>query len=676
MKKILGILIISSIISCSSKSDIKNSNYLNNRDPLIQKEYIELPLGQIQPQGWLKMMLEAQQDGSTGQLDQLYPLVMGERNGWLGGDGDQWERGPYWIDGLLPLAYILEDEELIAKTKPWIEWMISSQREDGYFGPQQDYENNEPGLQRDNSGDWWPKMVALKVLKQYYSATNDERVPTLMLNYFRYQYEQLPKTPLDNWTFWARYRGGDNLMMVYWLYNITGENFLLDLAEIIHHQTEDFTGDFLNRARLSQKGSIHCVNLAQGFKEPIIYYQQAKDKKYIDAVKTGLKDLKTFNGFPNGMYGGDEALHGDNPTQGIEFCSIVEFMFSLENMLQITGENDFAELLERIAFNALPTQATDDFMNRQYFQQVNQVKISKHIRNFDINHHGLDNCFGLLNGYPCCTSNMHQGWPKFIQNLWYATPDNGLAAIVYGPSKVNALVADSIEVSLAEYTNYPFENTIEILVEDIAEACSFPLYLRIPTWSENFSLEINGKVAEIKKDESNNLIIYRLWNKDDRVIIRFEAKIGISRWYENAATVERGALIYALKMNENWSVVRNNETIKSQGETYYEVDSDSPWNYALIDVPENKIQDHYLVKVNVNHDLYPWNIENSPIEITTKAKRLPYWTMYNDMAGPMPYSIKWGNEVSPDDEEITLIPYGCTTLRITEFPLIGEHKVN
>ena len=48
-------------------------------------------------------MLIRQKNGATGQMDTLYPLVMGERNGWLGGDGDQWERGPYWIDGLLPL---------------------------------------------------------------------------------------------------------------------------------------------------------------------------------------------------------------------------------------------------------------------------------------------------------------------------------------------------------------------------------------------------------------------------------------------------------------------------------------------------------------------------------------------------------------------------------------------
>jgi hypothetical protein len=149
--------------------------YQNNREPLRPNPYIELPLGAIKPQGWLHDMLVRQKDGATGNLDKLYPLVMGQRNGWLGGDGDQWERGPYWIDGLLPLAYILNDQALIAKTKPWIEWALNSQQPDGYFGPEKDY-SPEPGVQRDNSRDWWPKMVMLKILKQYYAATGDQRV--------------------------------------------------------------------------------------------------------------------------------------------------------------------------------------------------------------------------------------------------------------------------------------------------------------------------------------------------------------------------------------------------------------------------------------------------------------------------------------------------------------------
>ena len=265
---------------CSPKEESGLSAlYQQNRLPLRPNPYIELPLGSIQPESWLKEMLLRQKTGATGHLDEWYPQVMGPRNGWLGGDGDQWERGPYWLDGLVPLAYILKDEELITKAIPWIEWALNSRQPDGYFGPSEDFPA-EKGLQRDNSHDWWPKMVMLKVLKQYYSATGDNRVIDLFTGYFRYQLEQLPKTPLGHWTFWAEYRACDNLMMVYWLYNITGEKFLLELADLIHQQAFNFTEAFLNGDHLSRPGSLHCVNLAQGIKEPAVYYQQHPEQKY------------------------------------------------------------------------------------------------------------------------------------------------------------------------------------------------------------------------------------------------------------------------------------------------------------------------------------------------------------------------------------------------------------
>ena len=294
-------------------------------------------------------------------------------------------------------------------------------------GPEKDYPG-EPGLQRDNSQDWWPRMVVLKILQQYYSATNDKRVVAFMTKYFRYQLNTLPQKPLGHWSSWAEFRACDNLQAVYWLYNLTGEDFLLELGHLLHRQSFSFI-DMVDRGDLRRPCTIHCVNLAQGIKEPIIYYQQDTDRKYIDAVKEGFRDIRRFHGQPQGMYGGDEALHGNNPTQGSELCSAVELMYSLEKMVEITGDIDFADHLERIAFNALPAQISDDFMTKQYFQQPNQVMVTRHRRNFDQDHEGTDLAFGTLTGYPCCFSNMHQGWPKFTQHLWYATPDNGIAAI-------------------------------------------------------------------------------------------------------------------------------------------------------------------------------------------------------------------------------------------------------
>ncbi len=673
LKTNLSILFLS--LALTTTGQITNPNptasFVNNRAPLRPNPYSELPLGAIKPQGWLREMLVRQKNGATGNLDELYPLVMNQRNGWLGGDGDQWERGPYWIDGLLPLAYILNDPALIAKTKPWVEWAISSQQPDGYFGPAKDYAH-EPGLQRDNSRDWWPKMVMLKVLKQYYSATGDRRVINLMTNYFRYQLKELPQKPLDHWTFWARYRGGDNLMVVYWLYNITGDKFLLELADLLHKQTFDYTNAFLHTDLLAKAGSIHCVNLAQGLKEPLIYYQHHPEAKYVEATKRGIADIRKYNGMAHGLYGGDEALHGNNPTQGSELCTAVEMMFSLESMLAITGDVAYADQLEKIAFNALPAQVADDFLSRQYFQQANQVIITRHTRNFDVNHGGTDLCYGLLTGYPCCTSNMHQGWPKFTQNLWYATPDKGLAALVYAPSEVKARVAGGTEVTFREQTNYPFDETITFTLDmgKAAKSVSFPLHLRLPAWCKRATVTINGQAGPDAGGKSI-LTINRAWQSGDVVALTLPMHVFKNTWYENSVSVERGPITYALKIGEAAKLVKNDKDPVDFGASFVETRPTTPWNYGLLDVRADQVEGQYTVEKKGPVSLFPWNPENAPIQIRTKGKRIPSWQLYNDMTGPIPYSKTYGLETA-GEEEILLIPYGCTNLRIAQFPVVGR----
>jgi hypothetical protein len=658
----LGLILVLYLLF-TAQLQAQTANYLNNREPLIKKPFVELPLGAITPEGWLKDQLLRQKNGMTGHLDVIYEKVMGKRNGWLGGDGDVWERGPYWIDGLLPLAYILNDRELIAKVRPWVEWALNSAQPDGYFGPSVD-RTQESGLQRTNARDWWPKMVVLKFLQQYYSATGDDRVIKLMLNYFKYQLTELPKTPLDHWTHWGADRGGDNLMIVYWLYNLTGEKYLLQLAELIHSQTVNWTESFLT-GKLRYQWGFHCVNVAQGMKEPGVYYQQKKETKYIDAVKAGLKDLHDFHGFPDGLYGADEMLHGNNPTQGSEFCSAVEMMFSMESILPITGEVNFADQLERVAFNALPTQATDSFDSRQYFQQVNQVVVSRHPRNFNTAYEGTGQLFGPLTGYPCCTSNMHQGWPKFTQNLWYASEDQGVAALVYAPSKVKMKVGNGSDLTITESTTYPFDESIRFKFS-MDKKVGFPFHLRIPGWCKKAIITFNGKTWS--EPEGNSITaITREWSDGDVVELSLPMEISISRWYENSATVERGPLVYALKIGEEWKKVANNDRY---GEFYYEVNPLTPWNFGLIaSTLKNPEKDFVVVKKSLKPDVYPWNQENTPVEIKTKGVIIPFWTLYNGSAGPLPYSEQY--QLKTDAPvEISLIPYGCTTLRITEFPVV------
>ena len=659
----MPIILLVVLVGCVSLA----SDVIVQRAPLCPKQFIPLPLGSIRAEGWLKEQLIRQKNGLTGHLDEIYESVMGDRNGWLGGDGDQWERGPYWIDGLLPLAYILDDDTLKQKAQQWVEWAIQSQQPDGYFGPGTDYPNNIPGLQRDNARDWWPKMVVLKVLQQYYMATGDERVIAMLTRYFKYQLQELPKTPLDYWTFWAKERGGDNLQVVLWLYNITGERFLLELAELLNSQTVDWAAR-LNSPEFLRPWSTHCVNIAQGVKQPIIYGQLHDVDKAMTDLKRGLKVLRQTYGLAHGLWGADEWLHNANPTQGSELCTIAEMMFSLESIVEITGDVEFADYLEKLAFNPLPAQVTDDYGARQYFQQANQIEVSRNPRNFNVSYHGAAQLFGVLTGFPCCTANMHQAWPKFVQNLWYATADEGLAALIYSASTVRAKVAGDKEIIISEQTDYPFDEHIRLTVTlSEGEKVEFPLYLRMPGWCKTPEIRING-VLQKNVSSAEVACLNRTWRNGDRVELNFPMDITVERGYENSAWIERGPLVYALKMEEQWTKFGTDDKPE---EIYYEVKSDSPWNYALLEEHVYNPGKGFKVEKNEKTNVYPWNQENCPLSLKTEATRIEEWKEYNHSAGPLPFSPYYQME-NINKEDITLIPYGCTTLRISQFPVWGH----
>jgi len=633
-----------------------------NRAPLSGGDYANLPLGAVKAQGWLLGQLQRQAAGATGHLDELYPEVVGDNNAWIGGDGDTWERGPYWIDGLLPLAYLLDDKELIAKALRWTEAMISSATPEGYFGNGTDHPYIE-GLQRGKSHDWWPKMVALKILQQYYEASGDGRVLKVLDGYFRYQLANLPSTPLGHWSYWAEWRAADNLQVLYWLYNITGAEYLLELAQLIHDQAVDYTSMFWSGEVFRTQNSIHCVNLAQGFKTPLVWWQQSHDERDLQAPSKAAEAIRTTIGFPMGLWGGDELLHFGEPSRGSELCTAVEMMYSLEEMIKISGDPSWADWLERVAFNALPTQASDDYLTHQYYQQVNQIACTYRRRNFVTEHYGTDNVFGLLNGYPCCACNMHQGWPKFTRNLWLATREGGLAAFVYAPCTVTT-DAGGRKVTLVEETFYPFDGKVRVTVK-LPSKCSraqFPMEFRIPSWCKEATVACKGKT--VTAAGGTMLKVDEKWKDGDTIVLSFPMDITTSQWYDRSTVVERGPLVYALKMDEVWTRKEFTGAGREKyGQYYYEVTSDSPWNYGL----RSSDMQISVASERPYDGSWPWNTLNAPVTLKAKAVELPDWKEYNGSAGPVAYFTEDGNDTG-GTAWIELIPYGCTTLRIAEFP--------
>src|SRR5690606_7315114 len=153
--------------------------------------------------------------------------------------------------------------------------------------------------------------------------------------YFRYQLNNLQQCPLRKWSEWSESRGADNVLMALWLYNETAEPYLLELSSLLLSQSYTWTKwlgsrDWVIRAAAYQDDhrwmTRQAVNVAMGLKDPLVRYQLTGEKAYLDTLKAGFRDLMTLHGLPMGIFSGDEDLHGNAPSQGVELCAITEAM--------------------------------------------------------------------------------------------------------------------------------------------------------------------------------------------------------------------------------------------------------------------------------------------------------------------------------------------------------------
>ena len=639
----------------------QSNNYVNSRAPLRQQSFIKLPVGSIHPAGWVGRYLELQRDGLTGHLGEISAWLDKENNAWLTSGGDHgWEEVPYWLKGYSDLAYILGDKKMLKETKLWIEAILNSQRPDGSFGPV-NMHGDKPEL--------WAQMIALSTLQTYYEYSGDERVIKLMTNYFKWQLTIPDDKFLED--YWENSRGGDNLYTVLWLYNRTGDKFLLDLAHKIHRNTADW-------CQPTSLPNWHNVNIAECFREPATYYMLTGDKAMLHA-SYNVQHLirRTFGQVPGGMFGSDEnaRLGYIDPRQGVETCGMVEQMASDEIMLRFTGDPYWAENCEDVAFNTYPAAVMPDFRSLRYITSPNMVQSDSE------NHSpGIANSGPFLSMNPfssrCCQHNHSQGWPYYSENLVYATPDNGMAFVMYAACTADVKVADNKKVTVTETTNYPFDENITITIDK--GKAEFPLYLRIPTWTKNAEVYVNGEKQTVAPVSGKYYCISREWKKGDSVSLREPMALSMRRWQvnKNSVSVDYGPLTLSLKIKERYvkrdskeTAIHDSQWQKNADASQWpttEIYADSPWNYALYLNPANALGDIEVVKKPWPADNFPFTLESVPLEFKAKGRQVPSWTLdATKLCGVLP------DECAPKAvtlDDITLVPMGAARLRISAFP--------
>ena len=637
-----------------------NAYYTGSCKPLRATPFVKLPITAFEPGGWLRKSLELQRDGLTGNLGEISKWLIKEDNAWLSPTGKGkygWEEVPYWLRGYARVGYALNDPKMIAETKVWVEGTLRSARPDGDFGPIQ---NHGQGFR-----DLWAQMLMLQVLQSWYEYSGDKRVVPFMTNYFRWQ-NAIPDAKFLK-DYWENSRGGDNLESVYWLYNRTGDAFLLDLATKIDRNT----------ANWRQNGALpnwHVVNIAECFREPASYYLQSNKPEDLAATYRNFEFVREKYGqVPGGMFGADEnARPGhDDPHQAAETCSMVEQILSNSILTGITGDPKWAANTEDVAFNTLPAALTSDYRALRYLTAPNMAVSD-----------AANHAPGIANGGPfmlmnpfssrCCQHNHTSGWVNYLEGSWMATPDNGLAAILYSQGSVRAKVGDGTEVAIASSTRYPFQETTVMEIK-APKPVAFPLYLRIPEWANGATVSVGGKT--LKAEEGKYLRVEKTWQPGEELEIRLPMKPKLRVWdqMKDSVSVDYGPLTFSLKIGEEYTKVDSKAT--AIGDSGFQATADpskwpsfeihptTPWNYGLVQKPTFRV-----VKKAWPASDYPFTLTDVPIEIVTQGKRIPSWGL--DENGLVAILPKSPVAVSTATEGITLVPMGAARLRISSFPVV------
>jgi hypothetical protein len=625
------------------------------RKVLAQPAFRPLPPGAVRAEGWLRRQLQQQADGLTGHLDEFWPDV--SESQWFGGKAEGWERAPYWLDGLVALAWALDDEGLKQKARRRVGQIVAGQRSDGWYAP-------FPADANARTYDLWAILLVNKVLVQYHAATGEDSVLQAVMANLRAMSIALDRTPLFDW---GRFRWFEGLIAIHYVLERTGEPWLSKLARTLREQGFDYAAFHAGTEVTSptpRRGlwtwEKHVVNTAMALKAGAMAWRSTRSEADRGLASAMLQRLDRYHGQANGMFSGDECLSGRNPVQGTELCAVVEAMYSLELAVAVGGDVALADRLERIAFNALPATFAPDMWSHQYDQQANQVQCTVNPGHMWSTNGPDSNLFGLEPNFGCCTANLHQGWPKFAAHLWMRCSDEGIAVVAYAPSSAR-FESRGVPVQATLRTDYPFRDDLRLTVS-AERSVRFPLLLRVPSWAVGATIRVAGGAPKPLRPGTFHRLS-RTWEGTTEIELKFPMPVVTTQRYHGAVSVERGPLVYALAVGENWTRIHADQPHRELPHGDFEVRPTTPWNYGLWVDETDPAASITFEERPVGER--PFSPDGAGVVAKAHARRLPQWKLEHGWAAETPVSPLSSREAV---ETITLIPYGCAKLRVTEFP--------
>jgi uncharacterized protein len=655
---------------------------LGQRDKLLMPHAVfrELQLGSVLPEGWLHQELNKQANGITGhQPDFCFPF---DRHYWDSNERGQdqesrnggifwypWEQMGYWTDGAYRCAKLIDDRRLRLLSMEPIRYTVDHPVDGWFLGPRKLFDisaADDPGR--------WPQAVFFRALA---AAAEGENAPDI-LNAMCRHYLRDTKSDYQHGPYGPRDRV--NIESMLWCYAHSGEQRLLDKAQDVWSRVPPADLAQMIEDKPSRK---HGVTFAEVSKLAALLYMYTGDARQLEISEAATRRVFKYHMLVDGTPSTTEGLRGTGQLDGHETCDVVEFNLTWGYLAMATGAGEYADRIERALFNAGMGSVRKDWSGLQYISCPNQVHIARN--SCQPGHKGTAAAlYGPSSDhrpeYPfitaCCAGNISRMLPTYVQRMWMSAGDGGLAALLYGPSRVLTTVGKQRQpIEIIEETSYPFSEEMSFRIRS-ARPVEFPLHLRVPAWCKQPKLSVNGRREILPPINNGFVVLHRNYAGGDVIRLELPMKAELGHSTDGGIHLERGPLVYCLRPKENWTSIAMPEfEITSPEFPMWAAAAGSPWNFALVIDPELPLDSQ--VRVNkAPAGAAPW--ETPPISLSVSARRVTGW----DLLHPKGDDPNWfltpplpppESPLGPE-ERVNLVPVGSSHLRLTVFPQAALDK--
>ena len=635
------------------------------------------PLGAIHAQGFLKDQMLRGKDGMAGHLYELEPGMIRDPyiskthvDSWHGYDQLGWAAeisGNYW-SGYIQYAFTLNDREMIDIATDWVNQMLTKQREDGYLGT---YDEPDADVYEDYNA--WGTNCVMRGLIAFYEVTGREDV-----------LDAIHKCMLWYVRVWAgdnktSYAGPMIMESMVFIYELTGDERLLAFAEEYAEFLCDH--DIFNssyKAFLEKElhyNSNHTAAIGSLIRLPALLFSATGKEKYLRASERIIEQVRKkcvhLSGAPVSM---SEYLGPVGAVTESEYCNFAFYNASYSYMSYITGETKYGDYMEEMFYNAAQGARKKDERAIAYLSAPNQIYATVNSTTAMMDMQVYAPCHPTS----CCPVNAVAVVPEFIRGMMLRDDSGNVYATAYGPCSLHY-----DHILIEEKTCYPFRNHV---LFEIKKGAEYSVFLKIPQWASGYEIKINGKKISTAKNGNGYAEVHKKWEEKDLLEIAFDTEIKVIRVDDSDCSkkypiaFKYGALLYSYHIPEEWKEIEGRPTTPlpevwhwyNVNPTFTSPDTADyhealgmrkdviSWNIAI----DEKLTASDVTIEECATDGYAW--ETPYIKLHTHCYKAPYLCAPYPRKTFEPYADK---QYVTEKLPLTLVPYGCTNLRITYFPI-------